>query len=129
MSKIGLPFLRYSIAIIFVWFGILKPLGVSPAQQLVENTVYWFSPTWFFPFLGWWEVVIGLCFFYRPLLRIGLALLALQMIGTFLPFLILPSVTFGSTPFSLTLEGQYIVKNLVIIAAAIVVGSHMRDKG
>ena len=71
MKELGLPFLRYSLATIFIWFGILKPFGVSPAQELVANTVYWFDPSWFVPFLGWWEVLIGICFLYKPLIRIG----------------------------------------------------------
>tara|TARA_Y100000310_G_scaffold345863_1_gene471790 strand:+ start:52967 stop:53389 length:423 start_codon:yes stop_codon:yes gene_type:complete len=127
LKEIGIPFLRYSLAIVFIWFGILKPFGLSPAQLLVENTVYWFDPSWFVPLLGWWEVLIGLCLLYKPLIRLGIGLLALQMIGTFLPVFILPGVVFGDSFYSLTLEGQYIVKNLVIIGAAMVIGSHVRD--
>ncbi len=63
LKKISFPSLRYSLAIIFVWFGLLKTLGSSPAQELVANTVYWFSSAWFVPFLGWWEVLIGVCFY------------------------------------------------------------------
>lgn len=128
MKKIGLPLLRYSIAVIFIWFGILKIVGMSSANELVSNTVYWFDPSWFVPFLGWWEVIIGLCFLYRPLLREGIFLLLVQMAGTLLPLILLPDVVYGNIPLlTLTLEGQYIIKNLVIIAAAIVVGSHVRD--
>ena len=128
MKEVGVPLLRYSLATIFIWFGILKSLGVSPAQELVANTVYWFSPTWFVPFLGWWEVVIGLCLLYKPLIRVGILLLLVQMAGTFLPLVVLPSVVFGSQPYALTLEGQYIIKNMILISAAIVIGSHVRDK-
>ncbi len=64
MSKWGITFLRYSLGLIYIWFGILKPFGLSPAQELVENTVYWFdNPKTFVPILGWWEVVIGLIIF------------------------------------------------------------------
>ena len=111
----------------FIWFGILKPLGLSPAADLVAKTVYWVSPTWFVPFLGWWEVIIGICLIYKPLLRLGLALMALQMAGTFLPLILLPEVVYGANYFALTLEGQYIIKNLVLIAAGLVVGAHARD--
>jgi len=127
MKKEGLLYLRYSLAIIFIWFGILKPLGLSPAAPLVAKTVYWASPTWFVPFLGWWEVLIGICFLYKPFIRIAIALMAVQMVGTFLPLILLPQVVYGPLPFTFTLEGQYIVKNLVIIGAALVVGSHVRD--
>ena len=127
MKHHGVNLLRYSLGILFIWFGILKPFGVSPAQELVTNTIYWFSPTWFVPFLGWWEVLIGLCFLHKSLLRIGIFLLAIQMAGTFLPLIILPGITFGAKPYILTLEGQYIIKNIIIISAAIVIGSHVRD--
>ena len=128
MKKEGLVFLRYSLAIIFIWFGILKPLNLSPAAGLIANTVYWVDPAWFVPLLGWWEVVIGVCFLFKKLTRLAIGLMALQMVGTFLPLVLLPEVVYGAYPFTFTLEGQYIVKNLVMIAAAIAVGSHVRDK-
>ena len=129
MSKWGITFLRYSLGVIYIWFGILKPLGLSPAQELVENTVYWFdNPKTFVPILGWWEVVIGLTMCIKPLIRVSIFLLFIQMPGTFLPLILLPEVCFNNFPFGLTLEGQYIVKNLIIISAALVVGSTVRNK-
>ena len=128
LKEHGVESLRYSLAVVFIWFGILKPFGLSPAQELVANTVYWFNPSWFVPFLGYWEVAIGLCILLKPLLRVGLILMAVQMIGTFLPLVILPEVAFVEFPFVLTLEGQYIIKNIVLIAAGMVIGSHVRDK-
>ncbi len=127
MEELGLPVLRLAIAVVFVWFGALKLLGVSPAGELVAETVYWVPPELFVPVLGVWEVAIGLCLLYRPLLRLGILLLFLQMPGTFLPLVILPEVTFETFPHALTVEGQYIVKNLVIIGAALVVGGTVRD--
>ena len=129
MSKWGITFLRYSLGVIYIWFGILKPFGLSPAQELVENTVYWFdNPKTFVPILGWWEVIIGLTMCIKPLIRVSIFLLFIQMPGTFLPLILLPEVCFSNFPFGLTLEGQYIVKNLIIISAAIVVGSTVRNK-
>jgi uncharacterized membrane protein YkgB len=129
MRKEGVFFLRLSLGIVFIWFGILKPFGLSPAQTLVENTVYWFSPAWFVPFLGIWEVAIGICLLVKPLIRIGIFLMMLQMAGTFLPLILLPEIVYVKFPYALTLEGQYIVKNIVLISAALVIGSHVRDKG
>ena len=127
MSKWGITFLRYSLGLIYISFGILKPFGLSPAQELVENTVYWFdNPKTFVPILGWWEVVIGLTMCIKPLIRVSIFLLFIQMPGTFLPLILLPEVCFSNFPFGLTLEGQYIVKNLIIISAALVVGSTVR---
>lgn len=92
MKHYGLILLRYSLGIIFIWFGILKPFGISPAQELVEKTVYWVNPIWFVPFLGWWEVLIGVCLLYKPIIRLGILLMGIQMIGTFLPLILLPEV-------------------------------------
>ena len=126
MGRNGLRVLRYALAIVFIWFGILKPLDMSPAETLVKNTVYFLPPEVFFPILGWWEVAIGLGLLYRPLNRIALLLLFLQMPGTMLPLVLLPDVCFTAVPFGLTLEGQYIIKNIVLIGAALVVGSTVR---
>lgn len=129
LKDFGLPFLRYSLALVFIWFGVLKPLGFSPATDLVTSTVYWVSPQWFIPFLGLWELVIGVCLLWKPLIRLGLFLMALQMMGTFLPLVLLPEVVYSQgNPFFLTMEGQYIVKNLVLIGAGMVIGSHVRDR-
>ena len=127
MSKWGVTLLRYSLGIIYIWFGALKPMGLSPAQELVENTVYWFeNPKTFVPILGIWEVVIGITMIIKTLIRISIILLFIQMPGTFLPLVLFPEVCFTNFPFGLTLEGQYIVKNLIIISAALVVGSTVR---
>jgi uncharacterized membrane protein YkgB len=128
MEKYGSLLLRISLAIIFIWFGALKPLGISPAEELIKRTVYWFPPDIFVPILGWWEVAIGAGLLFRPLLRFALALLFLQMPGTILPLILLPEVCFTQFPFGLTLEGQYIIKNLILISAAIVVGGTVRSR-
>lgn len=69
--------------------------------------------------LGWWEIAIGVWLAIPPLTRLGILLLALQMPGTFLPLILLPNVCYNGAPWNLTLEGQYIIKNLVIIGAAL----------
>ena len=129
MSRWGAPALQLSLGVIFIWFGILKPFGLSPAQTLVERTVYWFPAETFVPILGWWEVAIGVCLIARPLIRVGTLLLFLQMPGTALPLLLLPQVCFTKIPYGLTLEGQYIVKNLVLISAGLVIGGGVRAEG
>lgn len=133
MRRWGVLALRVSLAVIFVWFGILKPLGLSPAGPLVRATVSWmpfFSPDAWVAVIGWWEVAIGVTFLFHRTLRIAIALLALQMAGTFLPLVLLPHVAFqpGYLPFVPTIEGQYIIKNLLIISAALVVGGTVRDR-
>ncbi len=126
MQKYGVVSLRFSLAIIFIWFGILKPFGMSPAEELDKRTVYWFPQDVFFPILGWWEVLIGVFLLYRPTIRVAILLLFLQMPGTALPLVLLPDVCFTSSPSGLTLEGQYIIKNLVLIGAGIVIGGTVK---
>jgi uncharacterized membrane protein YkgB len=131
MRRWGIPALRVSLAIIFIWFGILKPLGLSPAAPLVESTVTWLpflSPSQWVSVIGWWEVAIGVTFLFHRTLRVAIALLALQMVGTFMPLFLVREITFqpGGFPYAPTLEGQYIVKNLLIISAALVVGGTVR---
>ena len=125
LNRVSLPALQISLGIIFIWFGVLKVFGDSPANDLITKTVYWFNPDIFIPILGIWEAAIGLCLLVPSFIRVGLFLLALQMPGTFLPLVLLPEVCFVSIPFNLTLEGQYIVKNLVLIGAAMAVGGRL----
>jgi uncharacterized membrane protein YphA (DoxX/SURF4 family) len=102
--------LRFSLALVFIWFGLNKVFDISPAKELVSKTVYWgVDPDFFFIFLGFWEFVIGFCFIFQNLTRIGFYLFILQMAGTFLPMIILPDQVYGEHFFELTLEGQYIV--------------------
>jgi len=128
MDRWSLPILQFGLGVVFIWFGALKIFGVSPAGDLVAATVYVVPPELFVPVLGVWEVLIGVCLLYKPLIRLGILLLAVQMPGTFLPLVLLPDVAFVTFPHALTVEGQYIIKNLVIIGAALVVGSTVRDQ-
>ncbi len=118
--------MRISLAIIFIWFGALKPLGVSPEAELIKRTVYWIDPESFMSVLGWWEISIGVGLLYRPLIRMALLQLLIQLPGTLLPFFLLPEVCFTQLPWGLTLEGQYIVKNLFLLSAAFVIGGKVR---
>lgn len=130
MRDWGMLGLRLALAVIFFWFGILKPLGLSSAAPLVRATVDWmplFSPDGWVVVIGWWEVAIGVTFFFHRTVRIAIGLMALQMVGTFMPLVLLPSVTFQAVPYAPTLEGEYIVKNLLLISAALVVGGTVRS--
>jgi uncharacterized membrane protein YkgB len=132
MRRWGVRALRISLGIIFIWFGVLKPFGVSPAGPLVRATVGWMpllSPDGWVAVIGWWEVAIGITFLFHRTARIAIALLAFQMCGTFLPLVLLPEVTFqaGRIPFVPSMEGQYIIKNLIIISAALVIGGTVRE--
>lgn len=126
MARYGMPLLRCSLGAVFFWFGALKLFGLSPAYELVRDTVYWFDAETFVPILGVWEMLIGVGLFFRPLVRAALLLLFLQMPGTILPLILLPDACWNPFPYGLTMEGQYIIKNLVLIAAAVAVGGTVR---
>lgn len=129
MKRWGYFAIRLSFAIIFVWFGILKPLGLSAAAPLVLKTVAWLpllSPEAWLSVIGWWEVVIGMAFLFKTTTRIAIGLLFLQMAGTFMPLFVLSDITFQEGRFWLpTMEGQYIIKNLMIISGALVIGGRV----
>ena len=105
---------RIPLFIIFFWFGLLKVINMSPATELVTETVFWmpfFQATTWVIIIGYWEMAIGLCFLNKKTTLIAMVLLILQMSGTFLPLVILPEITFqNSNPLLPTLEGQYIIK-------------------
>jgi uncharacterized membrane protein YkgB len=127
MARHGLTLMRVSLGVIFFWFGALKLFpNMSPAEDLVRNTIYFVDPNLFIPVLAVWEMLIGIGLMTGIFMRLTLLLLFLQMPGTALPLLLLPEVCFTVFPFGLTLEGQYIIKNLVLITAGIVLGSTVR---
>ena len=129
MKRASIPSIRLSFGVIFIWFGVLKPLGLSSAEGLLKATVIWLpfgSPEMWLIIIGLWEVVIGVFFFFKRTTRIAIVLLFLQMVGTFMPLIVLSEITFQSNNILLpTLEGQYIIKNLMIISAALVLGGEI----
>jgi uncharacterized membrane protein YkgB len=127
MAHYGIVLLRISVGIVFFWFGALKLFpGLSPAENLIRQSITFLPMDWFLPFLAFWEMAIGLGFITGKFMRITVLLLFLQMPGTISPVFLRPDLVFTQFPFVLTLEGQYIVKNLIIISAALVVGATVR---
>ncbi len=127
MAQYGLLVMRIGLGVVFFWFGALKLVpGLSPAEELVRNTVYFVDPDLFLPILAVWEMAIGVGLIWGRFMRITLLLLFLQMPGTALPLVVLPDVVWTNFPFGLTLEGQYIIKNLVLIGAGLVLGGTVR---
>ena len=134
MANNGIFLLRVSVGIVFFWFGILKFFpGVSPAQQLATKTINnltfgFIPPEISINLLALWEVLIGIGLLTGAFMRATLFLLFLQMIGTLTPIFFFPNEVFTQIPYAPTLEGQYIIKNLVIISAGIVLGSKVSEK-
>lgn len=123
-----IPFARLAIFVVFFWFGALKIIGFSPANPLVsellEKTMPFMGFDLFILLFGVFEVVIGLSFLFPRLIRVSIAMLAFHMVTTFMPLVLMTSITWQAFLVP-TLEGQYIIKNLVIIATAMGLVSHM----
>ena len=132
MAKYGILLLRVSLGVIFFWFGFLKFFpGLSPAQGLATRTIDVLSfgmipPNVSIFILAAWESVIGIGLISGKFLRIILFLLFTQMLGTITPVLLFPSEVFTQIPYAPTLEGQYIIKNLVLISAGLVIGATVK---
>lgn len=132
MARNGINFLRYSLGIIFIWFGSLKFFpGLSPAQELATSTIelltYGLIPIQIsLTLLAMLEVMIGLLLLIGKYLRFTIFLLLFQMAGTMSPIVLFPDLVFTNIPFALTIEGQYIFKNFIVISAAIVIGATVR---
>jgi uncharacterized membrane protein YkgB len=132
MARNGIRLLRFSLGIVFLWFGVLKFFpGLSPAQSLAGDTMSLLSfgllsSDTAVLILAAWECLIGLGLLTGYFLRVTLALLWLQMLGTVTPLFLFPELCFTVVPIAPTLEGQYIIKNMVLIAAGIVIGATVR---
>jgi|SRR5687768_393217 len=132
MAAHGLTLLRFALGIVFFWFGVLKSFpGLSPAEMLAGRTIEALTlgtiPTAVaLPILAVWEMAIGLGLFIGRWMRATLLLLFVQMLGTITPLFLFPAETFSTFPFVPTLEGQYIIKNVVLVSAAIVLGATVR---
>jgi uncharacterized membrane protein YkgB len=128
----GVDLLRWSLGVVYLWFGALKFFpGGSPAEDLAARTVRELTfgvvePAVSLPALALWECAVGVGLLVGKAMRVVLALLWLQMAGTVTPLFLFPEATFVRVPFVPTLEGQYIIKNLVIVCAAIAVGATVR---
>jgi uncharacterized membrane protein YkgB len=127
MSTYAPLIIRISLGVVFVWFGLLKVIGTSPVYELTSQVIYWFPPELFVPLLGIWEIAIGIGLLLGKALRVILSLLFIQLGGTFLVLIVRPEIAFQyGNPLLLTVEGEFVVKNLVLIAAGLAVGGSLR---
>jgi uncharacterized membrane protein YphA (DoxX/SURF4 family) len=132
LGRYSIAILRVCLGIVFFWFGILKFFpGMSPAQELATFTIDKLTfglipPNISIIILAIWETGIGLCLITGLFLPATLFLMFVQMMGTMTPLFLFPAETFIRFPYAPTLEGQYILKNLVLISAGLVVGATVR---
>lgn len=128
MEQHSINIMRISLAVVYIWFGGLKIFGMSPAGELVEQTVYWFKPEIFIPILGICEILIGLGLLIKRFIPYTIPLLLMHMAATFFPVFILKTICFDAFPYSPTLAGQYIIKNLILISGALVVAGKYNER-
>ncbi len=132
MAAYGILLLRIALGLVFLWFGTLKLApGLSPAEGLAGRTIELLTfgavpARVALVVLAIWECAIGVGLLTGRWLRATLLLLFLQMLGTLTPLVLFPAETFARFPWAPTLEGQYIIKNAVLIAGAVVVGATVR---
>ncbi|MEX2238427.1 MAG: hypothetical protein WEB00_12940 [Dehalococcoidia bacterium] len=139
MARWGILAVRLALGILYVWFGVLKLFDRSPIKALIEEA---------YPFLPYPETVYGLgalevligAGLLVPLLpiasgtaglltRVTLGLLWIQLVGTVSPALLAPGRIWDDYPPLLTLEGEFVAKNIVLAAAGLAIGAtvHPRD--
>jgi putative oxidoreductase len=125
LRTLSLPLLRISLGLVFVWFGLLKITNTTPVAALVAGVVPWFDPSWFVPLLGVVEVLLGAALIAGRWLTATATVLVLHLSGTFLVLVTEPEVAFQhDNPFLLTAYGEFVIKNLVLIAAGLVLAAH-----
>jgi uncharacterized membrane protein YkgB len=120
-GKIGLPVLRAVLALVYVWFGLLKVIGHSDVFGLVQVTIPWFDAHWFVPLLGSIELLIAIGLVVPQARRIALCGVVAHLAGTFLTFIDAPSwMMHNGNLLLLNMDGEFVLKNLVLISAAVV---------
>lgn len=126
--RIAMPMSRSALFAIFFWFGALKVIGQSPASGVVKNLFYQTIPIMnfdiFLILFGLFECLIGVLFLIRGAERVVIPLLFVHMVTTFGPLFLLKETMWNGFLVP-TLEGQYIIKNLVVIATAIGIAAHL----
>ncbi|GIK19378.1 MAG: hypothetical protein DYG93_05385 [Leptolyngbya sp. PLA2] len=119
---------RITLGVYFAWMGLLKVFGLKTGSSLLAHTIYLGSPDVMVPALGWWEAAIGMTLIVRRLNRLALLLLAIRLPGTFLALVLRADVCFDHVPLGPTPEGQYLIKDLMLFAAAMVIGGTVRRR-
>lgn len=127
-QRITFPLSRVALFVVYFWFGALKVVGASAANPLVEallaKTLPFITADFFFVLLGLFEMLIGVLFLLPRFDKVVIGLFFLHMITTFMPLVLLPEIAWASFLVP-TLEGQYIIKNLALIAIVVGIASHI----
>ncbi|HEY4508804.1 MAG TPA: hypothetical protein VJC13_00790 [Candidatus Paceibacterota bacterium] len=124
---------RIALFVIYFWFGLLKVIGQSPASEMVHKMfdmtmshIPFLSFGVFIILFGLFEMLVGILFIIPSLEKLALILFAVHMVTTIIPLFIMLEV--WSHLFVPTLEGQYIIKNIALVACALTVWSSLPQK-
>lgn len=128
MASYGHLIERVGLSIIFLWFGLLKVQGHESATSIIAKTVYLSSPKVMVPLLGFWEALIGVCFLFRRLVRAAIVLLLLRIVGSVVALIVKPDECFVAFPWIPTIQGQYLIKDIALFGAALVIGATVRQE-
>jgi uncharacterized membrane protein YkgB len=129
VNRLSLPLLRISLGVIFIWFGALKLTDSTPIADLVAATVPFLPGSWFVPTLGGFEVILGVALLVGRRIAIVVAVMVAHLGGTFMVLVMQPEVVFQrDNPLLLTMTGEFVVKNVVLIAAGVVLASAYLDR-
>lgn len=124
VGRVSFPLLRISLGVVFIWFGALKFSNATPVGELVAHTVPFLPASVFVPALGAFEVLLGIGLLVGRRLEIVVLLMVAHLSGTFLVLVTQPSIAFQhGNPFMLTMTGEFVVKNIVLITAGIVLAT------
>jgi putative oxidoreductase len=128
LRKVAPTLLRISLGLVFVWFGALKVANVTPVGELVAGTLPFVDPTWFVPVLGVVEVALGVALLVGRAITVVCAVLVAHLCGTFLVLVMQPGLAFqNGNPLLLTTIGEFVIKNVVLISAALVLAARLRE--
>jgi uncharacterized membrane protein YkgB len=120
--------LRVALAVVFVWFGALKVIGNSPVVEVIGAALPWFDVSWLVPSLGVVEVVLGGALLVGRWLPQVVAVMVGHLIGTFSVLVMAPHLAFQhGNPLLLTIQGEFVVKNFVLIAGGLALVAMMRS--
>ena len=126
-AKHAVTILRVALAVVFIWFGALKVLGVSPVEDLVTKVVFWVPKTAALQVLGWTEIFVGVALLFRFATRLAMALFFVHMPGTFLVLALHPELAFQhGNPLLPTTIGEFVLKNIVLLAAGTILLGTLR---
>lgn len=125
LHRHGVKTLRVALGLVFLWFGVLKLVDSSPVMELLKQTYSFLPLKPFAAVLGVWEVLVGAGLLTGRALRWALMLMCLHLAGTFGAMVLAPSLFFHrGNPLWLTVEGEFVIKNLVLVAAGLVIAGH-----